>query len=106
MEVAIKEIPHKLLLEKMGEKGVEALNTELQVSEKLKHKNIVRFYDFLKTGNNNYMVLECCMGGDLSSYLKEKGRFSELVAHRFMKQIAEALKYMYQNSIVHRDLKL
>lgn len=71
-----------------------------------KHKNIVKYYDFVRTGNNNYFIFEYCGGGDLRSYLREKKRFDEVTAQRFMKQIADALKQLYQNNIVHRDIKL
>lgn len=42
----------------------------------------------------------------MRTFLREKQRFSEVVAQRFMKQIADALKYLYLNNIIHRDLKL
>ncbi len=48
--------------------------------EKLKHKNIVRFFEYLKTQNNNYIILEYIEGGDLSTFLREQKRFSEFAA--------------------------
>jgi len=44
------------------------------------HPNIVKLYDFIKTQNNNYLVIEYCGGGDLRGFLKEKKRLSEPVA--------------------------
>lgn len=42
----------------------------------------------------------------MRTYLKEKKRLDEITAQKFMSQIAKALKVLYQNNIVHRDLKL
>ena len=42
----------------------------------------------------------------MRSFLKDKRRFDEVTVQRFMKQIADALKQLYKNNIVHRDLKL
>jgi len=78
--VACKEISNKILLSKLGQKGWETLEKELQLTMKLKHKNIVRFIKFLKTENNNYLFLEFCGGGDLRELLRKKQRFSELEA--------------------------
>jgi serine/threonine-protein kinase ULK/ATG1 len=46
--------------------------------------NIVRFFDFIKTGNNNYIIFEYCAGGDLKGFLKEEKRLSEIVVQRFV----------------------
>ena len=51
----------------------------------LKHKSIVRYYDFVRTENNNYFIFEYCAGGDMRSYLREKKRFDEITVQRYMK---------------------
>jgi serine/threonine protein kinase len=79
--VAIKEIPNTILMQKLGEKGgKESLEKELQISQSLKHTNIVRIYDFVKSANNNYFILEYCAGGDMRSYLKDRKRLDEITA--------------------------
>lgn len=105
---AIKEIPNSVLQAKLGEKGKEALAKEINISSLLAHKNIVRLYDTVKTVNNNYLMFEYCGGGDLREYIKDlpKKRVTEVVAQRFMYQIASALKFLYGHNILHRDLKL
>lgn len=67
---AIKEIPNSILQQKLGEKGKEALSKEIYISSLLKHQNIVRLYDTLKTHSNNYLMFEYCGGGDLRDYIK------------------------------------
>jgi len=65
----------------------------------------VRLEDFIQTANNYYLVFEHCAGGDLQKYLREKGPLDELKAQRFMYQIAQALRQLSLNEIMHRDLK-
>ena len=45
----------------------EFTQNEIEVLEKIKHPNIVRFYEKLVTVNNTYMVYEFCNGGTLES---------------------------------------
>lgn len=80
----MKEISNAILLQKLGPKGKDDLEKELRISQSLKHVNIVRLIDFVKTENNNYFILEYCGGGDMRTYLKEQRRLSELTAQRFM----------------------
>eukprot|EP00347_Sterkiella_histriomuscorum_P013402 403364843 len=106
IDVACKEISNETLQKQLGSKAAESLDKELGIIQKLRHKNIVQYVTFLRTGNNNYIFMEFCGGGDLRTFLKEKRRLTEAQAQKFMYQIGQALKYLYQNSIVHRDLKL
>jgi len=73
------------LQDKLGPKGQETLRKEIDISKLLKHPNIVRLIDYIRTENNNYLVFEYCGGGDLRGFLKTKGRLNEPVAQRFMK---------------------
>ncbi|CDW82865.1 protein kinase superfamily protein [Stylonychia lemnae] len=104
--VACKEIPNSKLESQLGLKAQDTLQKELSLTQLLRHKNIVKFVQFMRTQKNNYIFLEYCGGGDMRSFLQERKRLSEIDAQRFMKQIADALKYLYQNNIIHRDLKL
>ena len=51
-------------------------------------------------------MLEYCEDGDLFHYLKGKGKLSEDEAKKISFQLAEGLKYLHDNKIIHRDLKL
>ena len=77
---AIKVIANKTLQDKLGPKGQETLRKEINISKLLKHPNIVRLIDYIRTENNNYLVFEYCGGGDLRGFLKSTGRLSEPIA--------------------------
>lgn len=68
----------------------------------------MRLYDYIRSPANNYLVFEYCAGGDLRAWLRERpgGRVNELTAQAVMRQVGEALRYLYQNNVIHRDLKL
>ena len=85
--------------------------TELEILQKLKHKNIVRFYDLKQTPSHYYIVMEYCNGGSLMSCLDKymklyRTPFSEKITQYLMKQIVSGLKYIHRHGIIHRDIKL
>ena len=87
------------------------LTYEIKILGSLKHPNIVKLEDLKKTDNHYYIVMEYINGGDLASYLekykqKYKCAFPEYIVQYLMKQIVEALAYIHDNNIIHRDLKL
>ena len=59
----------------------------------------------LRTANNVYLIYEFCNGGTLESLIKKKKFLSEKEAHHIFKQILNAFKSLYQENILHRDLK-
>ena len=106
---AVKKI-HEGLLE---EKQRKYLRNEVQILEKLKklkHPNIVIFYQTIKKESYYYFITEYINGGSLSNCLekyrkKYKRPFSEEIIQYLMKQIVNALVYIHGSNIIHRDLK-
>lgn len=84
----------------------QRIKKEIQICKMLKHPNVIETYDVIndKIGGNIYIVMEYCGEGHLGNLLKNKPIIEE-EAKKYMKQIAEGLKYLMDNSILHRDLK-
>ena len=101
---AIKIFP-KLFL-KNNPMWIPGIRGEVEVLKKCRHQNIIRFYEFLETDNNYYLVMEYCKDGDLSSYLKKFGTLEENEAIELFKQILNGYHELYTQKIMHRDLKL
>jgi serine/threonine-protein kinase ULK/ATG1 len=58
------------------------------------------------TANNIYLFLDYCNGGDLRTYLKQKGgRLPESEALEFFRQMCSGYKALHREKIIHRDLK-
>ena len=51
------------------------------------------------------MVMEYISGQDLSEYINQKGKLSEVEALKYIKQIGTALEYIHQQGMLHRDVK-
>lgn len=84
--------------------------SELKLTLKLKHENIIRLYDLIKTKNHLYLFLEFCNGETLQSFLRNyiqlfhKPLSLDLLQF-FVRQIVNGLSYMAAYNVIHRDLK-
>ena len=101
--VAIKRIAKSRAIEIPN--FTQMLRNELAVTQKLTSRHIVQFVDVAHTRHHYYFVFELCAGGDLAGLLRKKGRLNEFEAQRLFRQLACALKVLYQSGVVHRDLK-
>ena len=68
----------------------------------LEHPNVVKLYNTINKNNNTYLILEYCDEGDLTKYIESKVTIYD---SKFFNQILRGLKYLYQNNILHRDIK-
>lgn len=87
------------------------LNTEINIMHSLHHPNIVKFAQVKKTKKHFYIVMEFCNGGELSDALekyklKYGHPFTEEIVQHLMRQIIGAFKYIHENNVMHRDIKL
>ena len=87
------------------------LINEIEILKLLNHPNIVKFEDFKKSSNSYFIVMEYINGGGLSDclkkYMQKYGKaFPEQIVQYLMRQIIDALVYIHDKKIIHRDLKL
>ena len=97
---------HCLVTEKVGDpKLMENLEQEIAIMRDYLHENIVQLFEHFSSQRYIYLVLELCPGGDLSKYIKKRGRIDEVVTHGFLKQISDGLQFLQSKNVIHRDLK-
>eukprot|EP00800_Vazella_pourtalesii_P001267 TRINITY_DN1108_c1_g1_i1.p1 TRINITY_DN1108_c1_g1~~TRINITY_DN1108_c1_g1_i1.p1 ORF type:complete len:914 (-),score=246.16 TRINITY_DN1108_c1_g1_i1:36-2777(-) len=75
----------------------------------LKHPNIIRLYETMKTSHLYCMVTELADGGELLSHVRhdyKERRLPEAAARPFVRQLVSALQHLHVQGIVHRDLKM
>ena len=82
---------------------------EIAINAKLHHKNINKFFSFIKmTEGSSFSVLELGKHGDLdyfvNHFLKRK-TLSETCILYFAKQILDSLLYLNSCKIIHMDIK-
>lgn len=102
-EVAIKIIDRVKAPKDYQEKF---LPRELDIWSRLSHPNVVALLRFFEDSLRVYMVLEYADGGDALKYIQKSGALSEDLSRAWMGQITSAVRYMHDQSISHRDLKL
>ncbi len=86
-------------------------DNELDILRQLNHPNIVRLEEMKQSKDHYYIVMEYINGGGLSDCLKKyiqkhNKAFPEEIVQYLMKQIVDALYYLHNRKIIHRDLKL
>ena len=83
---------------------IESYENEKNILSKLNHQGIVKLIDSFQDGKNKVLALE--YGKDLFDYILENGRISEKKAKILFKYIFQAVQYLHENKIIHRDIKL
>lgn len=71
----------------------------------LTHPNIIQIHDIFKENNTAYYVMEYIEGESLSQLVKHRGALSESEAVKYIRAVAEALKYVHERKINHLDVK-
>ncbi|KAG8737194.1 Serine/threonine-protein kinase [Ceratobasidium sp. 414] len=121
--VAIKTISRSILTTKL----FDNLESEISILKSLKNRHITELTDIIKAQRNIYLIMEFCSGGDLSSYIKHRGRvaalhtptsplptylphpkiggLSDSVVRSFVGQLASAMRFLRARDLIHRDVK-
>jgi serine/threonine protein kinase len=96
----------KLLPPSVGEDPTfaERFSREAQALARLNHQNIVQVYDFGRTDEFFYFVMEYVDGVNLRALIGDQ-QLNPEAALKIVPQICEALQFAHDEGIVHRDIK-
>jgi hypothetical protein len=80
---------------------------EARLLSQLRHRRVVKVLDHFHEENGKYVVMELVEGKDLAKVLRERGDPGLPVdeVSRYALQACEALRYVHEQQIVHRDVK-
>ncbi|KAL1919468.1 uncharacterized protein VTP21DRAFT_2161 [Calcarisporiella thermophila] len=86
-------------------KQIEHINSEQVILNQLQFPFIVNLYCAFQDEYSLSMLLEFMIGGELFTYLRRAGRFSNEVARFYAAELVLVLEYLHEKSIIYRDLK-
>ena len=78
---------------------------EARALYKMKHADIVRVTDVFEENGTAYYAMEYIDGQSLSDVVKKRGKLPEAEAVGYIRQVAEALKYVHSLNRLHLDIK-
>lgn len=80
---------------------------EIEILLRIEHENIIKCYQVYEDHTCIHFVFDLIEGGDLFDYLISSPNhiIPENRAVEFFNQILDALLYLHENSIIHRDVK-
>ena len=84
---------------------VDQLALEIKIQTYLNHKNVLGIYSFFDNATHLFIVLEYMEQGTLYEQLKKNKILPEEKAAEIIKQITEAVEYLHDHDIAHRDIK-
>ncbi|ULU08411.1 hypothetical protein L3Y34_019533 [Caenorhabditis briggsae] len=90
---------------KMDQKAQKLLMREIESMEKMNHPNIIKLFECVETLTRVHLVVEYASGGELYTFVHERGKLSEADAKPFFAQIVSAVAHMHARNLVHRDIK-
>jgi len=96
----------KSILKKGNVKNATLLKNEIALVQCVHHKNVVRVIDVIQDQEYIHIIMEELKGGDLFDRVVEGNtKLGEARASEILYSLLDALAYLHERNIVHRDLK-
>ncbi|XP_014105788.1 PREDICTED: STE20-like serine/threonine-protein kinase isoform X2 [Pseudopodoces humilis] len=94
------------VIDTKSEEELEDYMVEIDILASCDHPNIVKLLDAFYYENNLWILIEFCAGGAVDAVMLELERpLIEPQIKVVCRQTLEALNYLHENKIIHRDLK-
>ncbi|NWI17821.1 SLK kinase, partial [Crypturellus soui] len=94
------------VIDTKSEEELEDYMVEIDILASCDHSNIVKLLDAFYYENNLWILIEFCAGGAVDAVMLELERpLTEPQIKVVCRQTLEALNYLHENKIIHRDLK-
>jgi 5'-AMP-activated protein kinase catalytic alpha subunit len=100
--VAVKILEKEKIVD---EDARQRLVHEILILQRVQHPNLVQLLEVIDEPTRIYLVTEYVGGGELFSYIVQKGRLEEGEACRLFGQMVAAVDSCHRQLVIHRDLK-
>lgn len=88
------------------EEDLETFMIEIDILSEFRHENVVKLIEAYHFDGKLWMYLEYCDGGAMDSIMRDLDRpLAEPQIAYVCKHLCEALVYIHENKVIHRDLK-
>mmetsp|Transcript_9347 Transcript_9347/g.21078 ORF Transcript_9347/g.21078 Transcript_9347/m.21078 type:complete len:877 (+) Transcript_9347:289-2919(+) len=102
-EYAAKIVPKANLVKSRAR---QKLQTEIKIHRAMKHANICEYKHFFEDKVNCYILLEICHNHSMNEMIKRRKSLTEEETRLLMMQMVDAVRFMHDSNVIHRDLKL
>jgi eukaryotic-like serine/threonine-protein kinase len=98
-EVALKRVTDR--------RHAERFEIEARLLAVLSHPRVVRVLDYFQDDTGQYLVMDLVNGTDLGILLKQRGNPGLPIEEstEYARQTCEALQYVHEQQVIHRDVK-
>uniref|UniRef100_A0A8C2XQI1 Protein kinase cAMP-dependent X-linked catalytic subunit n=1 Tax=Cyclopterus lumpus TaxID=8103 RepID=A0A8C2XQI1_CYCLU len=86
-------------------KQEQHVHNEKEVLSEVNHPFLIRLFWTHHDERFLYMLMDYVPGGELFSYLRSRGRFSNATGLFYTSEIVCAIEYLHSREVVYRDLK-
>lgn len=86
-------------------RDAQRIANEGQIMRSLQHPCVVQMHDVIDSADSVFIMLELMHGGDLLSRIVGRKRLPERTAKLYFVQMCQAVKYLHDKNVTHRDLK-
>ena len=103
----LQQVAVKVLLTEMTRSQVEQFLAQAEIVARLDHPHIVRVMEYGVDPNYNYpfLVMQYAPHGSLRRRHPHGARLPITTIVSYVKQIADALQYIHDRNLIHRDIK-
>ena len=98
-EIALKKIFFNQLQNKIKDRVI----TEINILQRLNHKNVIKLYDYKFDGEYILLIMEYCNGGDLKKWMRKSNNEEEIF--KVLRQIICSIEYLHKNGVMNRYIK-
>ncbi|MED6146429.1 CBL-interacting serine/threonine-protein kinase 2 [Stylosanthes scabra] len=82
----------------------ERIKREVTIMRLVRHPYIIQLLEIMATKSKIYFVMEYAKGGELFD-LVAKGKLKEDDAHKYFRQLVNAVDFCHSRGVYHRDIK-